>query len=182
MLPTLIGMLLAKKNRQENRTLFIPDGYISDQRRAPVCRMRYGVARMGFNGCEVLAAYHALYSLGCKLPLWQVAEDFSRRGLWLFGIFGTLPRAIPAFFRRRGFTVTRYSPRHPDDGIAQSVLIYSYWNPHFRGIHTVEFHKTPRGYVVVNYAPLMGMVFPSPGVLCDAIPAARRIQLIGIRK
>ena len=143
--------------------------------------MRYGAARMRYNGCEIIAVCNALRTLGAPMPLWETAECFSRTlGLWLFGIFGTRPHAIPSFFRGRGFRVTVYKKRAYEDAAKETVLIYSYWNPRFRGIHTVELHKTEGGYEVLNYRPLARRKFPTPAALCGAIPASGAILLIGI--
>ncbi|MCQ2433523.1 MAG: hypothetical protein MJ175_13050 [Clostridia bacterium] len=175
----LIGRLLAKRSRNHNRSIPI-EGYIRDQSIAPVRYMKYGTAHMNYNGCEVIATYNALISLDTPMPLAEIAEAYSKSGLWFFGIFGTWPAAIPRFFRRRGYRVTMYSKhrfREADD----PTLIYTYWNPRFRGIHTVELHKTPKGYTVLNLRPLMGRYFPTPAAAIRMIKTPLPLRLTGLR-
>ena len=180
---------LARKNREKNdRFPPVSGGYIRTQRGAPVRALTYGCAHMDYNGCEVIAAYHALLSLGRPQSLQQTAEEFCLlpRSLWLFGVFGTRPGALPRYFEKRGFSVLRIPRRAFARGTFRlpagdiPVYIYSYWNPRFRGIHTVELHRTLSGWVVYNYLPLYGRCFPSPEKLLSAIPAACPICLTGI--
>ena len=171
---------LTEKNLAANAVLPEVRGYIRSQRDAPIRAFRYGLASMAYNGCEVIAAYHARLSLGAPLPLHAVAAELSAlpRALWLWGIFGTRPGALPRYFARAGFGVRRYS-RHTRE-IAEKVFIYSFWNPRFRGIHTVEAHETAHGYTVCNYPPLDGCFFPSSAALLAAIPTPYPICLSGI--
>ena len=176
----LLGRLLAKRNREKNRSIPVA-GYIADQRLYPAKALAFGLAHMDYNGCEVIAAYHALLSLGHPMELWETAEAFSGSGLWLFGIFGTHPHAIRRFFLRRGFSVRKYPKRRYADAAQENVLIYSYWNPRFFGIHTVELHRGEDGYYrVMNYTPLRKARFLTPEALIRAIPAAWSICLFGI--
>lgn len=179
---------LARKNREQNDRFPPVSGYVRTQRSAPVRALSYGCAHMDYNGCEVIAAYHALLSLGRPQSLQQTAEELCcfPRSLWLFGVFGTRPGALPRYFEKRGFSVFRVPRRAFRRGTFRlpggdiPVYIYSYWNPRFRGIHTVELHRTPCGWVVYNYMPLYGRCFPSPENLLSAIPTACPVCLTGI--
>ena len=68
----MLGRYFAKKNRAYNETIPV-GGYIRSQRDEPVCRMRYGCRTMDYNGCEVIACYHALLSLGRPAALAETA-------------------------------------------------------------------------------------------------------------
>ena len=183
---TPLSRLFARKNREKNDRFPPVTGYIRTQRAEPVRALSYGCAHMDYNGCEVIAAYHALLSLGTPQSLQQTAFEFCRlpRSLWLFGVFGTYPGALPRYFEARDFCVVRVPRRKIRTPACSgvSVYLYTYWNPRFRGIHTVELHRTARGWTVWNYLPLYGRFFPSPDALLAAIPTPRPIRLTGVMR
>ena len=63
---------------------------------------------MSYSGCEVIASFNALKALtGCSSPeqMAQLISDYETRGAALWGEFGTSPRAIEMYFRKKGFLV-----------------------------------------------------------------------------
>ena len=75
----MLGRYYAEKNRAYNE-MFRITGYICSQRDEPVRRMRYGCRTMDYNGCEVIACYHALLSLGRNISFAEIADACSRLG------------------------------------------------------------------------------------------------------
>ena len=58
---------------------------INGQGLGAVSRMKYGLCRMSFNGCECIAVYNALMYLGLKPSLSEVALRLERYKM-LFGL------------------------------------------------------------------------------------------------
>ena len=100
-------------------------------------------------------------------------------GLWLFGLWGTRPRALIPFCRRYGIAYRRYRKRDFDT-VTENVVLYVYWNPRFHGIHTVELHHTEHGYIVTNLSYLRGRYFSSMGDALRAIRTPLPILCLGI--
>ena len=176
----MLGRYFAEKNRAYNDA-FVIDGYIRSQRDDPVCRIRYGCKTMDYNGCEVIACYHALLSLGIPVSFLEIADICSCIGLWLGGLWGTRPRALYRFCRRYGLVCRRY-PKKGFGRITEDVVLYAYWNPRFHGIHTVELHRCALGYVVTNLGYLHGRVFPTMAGALGAIRTPMPILCLGVSK
>ena len=174
----LIGRYFAKKNAAHNRNIEIR-GYIRSQRDEPAASMKYGCSTVAKCGCEAIACYHALLSLGRERPLCKVMEVTSACGLLLFGLWGTDPHALPRICKRLGLRYRRYRRRHFSE-ISENVVLYAYWNPRFRGIHTVELHRTPLGVVVTNLGALRYRTFPTMEEALSAIDTPRTILCLGI--
>lgn len=125
---------------------------VNGQHRAPVAALPYGRYTMDYNGCEVLAAYNALLTLGEAEPLSEVSSWFERRGLFLGGLWGTHVLAIPEFFQARGFAV---EVAYKDfDGAFSGVpaAVFAFWNDAKRlrrGLHTVALAHAPGGRLAV---------------------------------
>ena len=176
----MLGRYFAKRNRAHNASHPVT-GYVRSQRDVPVCDMRYGCRTMDYNGCEVIACHHALLSLGIPSSLADMAEICSGLGLWFFGLFGTRPRALYRFCKKYGLSARRYRTRALS-AIWEDVVLYAYWNPRFRGIHTVELHRTQTGYVVTNLAYLRHAVFPTMGEAVAAIRTPLPVLCLGVAK
>ena len=174
----MFGRYFARRNRTHNEGFRI-DGYIRSQNDEPVRHMRYGCKTMDYNGCEVIACYHALLSLGITASFSEVTAVCSEIGLWLFGLWGTRPRALIPFCRRYGIAYRRYRKRDFDT-VTENVVLYAYWNPRFHGIHTVELHRTQSGYIVTNLGYLRGRYFSSMGDALRAIRTPMAILCLGI--
>ncbi len=174
----MLGRYFARRNRTHNERFRI-DGYLRSQNDEPVRHMRYGCKTMDYNGCEVIACYHALLSLGITASFSEVTAVCSEIGLWLFGLWGTRPRALIPFCSRYDLGYKRYRRRN-FDAIKEQVVLYAYWNPRFRGIHTVELHRTQNGYIVTNLGYLRGRCFSSMGEALHAIRTPMAILCLGI--
>lgn len=174
----MFGRYFARRNRTHNEGFRI-DGYIRSQNDEPVRHMRYGWKTMDYNGCEVIACYHALLSLGITASFSDVTAVCSEIGLWLFGLWGTRPRALIPFCSRYGIAYRRYRKRDFDT-VTENVVLYAYWNPRFHGIHTVELHRTQSGYIVTNLGYLRGRYFFSMGDALRAIRTPMAILCLGI--
>lgn len=174
----MLGCYFAQRNRAHNEEFRI-DGYIRSQNDAPVRYMKYGCKTMDYNGCEVIACYHALLSLGIRASFSEITEVCSELGLWLFGLWGTRPRALIRFCRRYNLNFRRYRKRNFDT-ITEDVVLYAYWNPRFHGIHTVELHRTQNGYIVTNLGYLRGRYFPTMETALNAIRTPMMILCLGI--
>lgn len=64
------------------------------------------------NSCEVIAVYNGLCCLQGKEKTPSFVEllaDFERKDTFLWGYFGTGHRALPRYFRQRGYEVTQLS-------------------------------------------------------------------------
>lgn len=125
---------------------------INGQRRAPVAALPYGRYTMDYNGCEVLAAYNALLTLGHPARLSEVSSWFERRGLFLGGAWGTHVLALPDFFSARGFSA-RVLYQDFDDAFADvPAAVFAFWNDARRlrrGLHTVALAHAPGGRLAV---------------------------------
>ena len=176
----MLGRYFARRNRIYNEA-FCVSGYIRSQCDEPVRCMKYGCKTMDYNGCEVIACYHALLSLGIAASFAEVTACCSEIGLWLFGLWGTRPRSLIPFCRRYGLAYRRYRKRDFDT-VTEDVVLYAYWNPRFHGIHTVELHRTQNGYLVTNLGYLRGRSFPTMGEALRAIRTPFPILCLGIAR
>ena len=53
-------MLINRYNYEQNLRCHIKDEMINGQGMGEVSKLRYGLCRMSFNGCEVISVYNAL--------------------------------------------------------------------------------------------------------------------------
>lgn len=121
---------------------------VNGQRRNPVAALPYGHYTMDYNGCEVLAAYNALITLGRPEPLSEVSAWFERRGLFLGGAWGTHVLAIPEFFQARGFAVETLYKDFDEAFSGVPAAVFAFWNDAHRlrrGLHTVALAHGPDG-------------------------------------
>ena len=125
---------------------------VNGQRRAPVAALPYGRYTMDYNGCEVLAAYNALLTLGDPAPLSEVSAWFERRGLFLGGLWGTHVLAIPEFFQARGFAAETLYKDFDATFADDPAAVFAFWNDAHRlrrGLHTVALAHAPGGRLAV---------------------------------
>lgn len=136
-------------NRRRNRAAAI-DGFLLNQRAAPVTGLRYGFFRSGYNGCGWIAAYNACRILDDPVTPAEIISDFERYGAILFGLFGTSPTALTHFFRKRGCRVISTGKRARFDALAQDADVSILWYWHRRGAHFIALQPTERGYLGYN--------------------------------
>ncbi len=130
--------------------------YINGQDLGNVSKFRFGNTTMDENGCEVIATYNALVTLGAKEDLCKIAAHYESDGQMLNGTWGTNPYAIERYFKQKGYEVSRVEG---DDIINNKTpeadaYILSFWNTDrvTSALHTVAARKTEIGkYVLYNY-------------------------------
>lgn len=107
---------------------------------------RYGICRMSFNGCEVIAVHNALVWLGIPQKLMDIAY-FMERYRMFFGFFGCNPFKIGKALRHFGADSVR--SREPGDAKA---FIITFWTkkPFLSSLHTVFCVRKENGITVYN--------------------------------
>jgi len=71
----------------------------------------FGKKTVSYSGCEVIAVYNALISLGaaCRYSFSKLIYEFEKKGIALNGRFGTSPRAMEEFFKKEGYVVESHT-------------------------------------------------------------------------
>lgn len=129
-------------------------GYIENQN--DYYDMSYGKTTIAYAGCEIIAVFNALNSLGVKsiqFPL--LIADFERNGMVLGGKFGTSPMAIYKFLKKNNFGTEITWKEKEFDLLSQKsdsmiLTLYNDKNNILKEIHTVNISKN-KGYWVHNY-------------------------------
>ena len=99
---------IAKSNYEYNSTIDLSkyDGkYINDQNTGPVSQLKFGNRQMYYNGCEIIATYNAMRTLGKPEDIRDIAYEYEKDGKMLGGEFGTNPYAAQRYFERKGYKV-----------------------------------------------------------------------------
>lgn len=120
--------------------------YINDQNHGPVGKLRYGLWDMYHNGCELIAVYNSLVTLGEKPDIKKIAYHFENGGQKLLGIFGTSPFANEKYFKDRGYEtkliVGDEKIENHELPKADAYIITFINNGNIGdGVHTVSFKK-----------------------------------------
>ena len=131
------------------------NGYINDQNSGAVSNLRLGFDKMKDNGCEVIAAYNSLKTLGNAKDIRDIAFHFENDGQMLMGKFGTNPYAVGRYFKNSGYKV---KPVKGEDIVNKPIpkadtYILSFWNSDdvTDALHTVSVRPTRNGkYEVFN--------------------------------
>ena len=178
---SFIHSLIAEKNYKDNKNVKLDsydDNYINDQNSGQIKNVKYGLRTnlltkgfednedfpllkntMDNNGCEVIAVYNSLKTLGKPEDIRDIAKHFENDGQMLGGYFGTNPYAAGRFFKRKGYKVKTVVGEENilDKPLpkADSYIITFYNSPKVTdAIHTVSFRrKTDGNYEVYNYDP-----------------------------
>ena len=126
-------MLINRYNYEHNLRCHIKDEMINGQGMGEVSKLRYGLCRMSFNGCEVIAVYNALRYVGKPQPLQEIALYLERYRL-LMGVFGCNMFRLDRALRRFGAKCERIG----DIGDTPAFIL-SYWVgiPFLSPAHTV---------------------------------------------
>ncbi len=154
------------RNYRRNAALWQEHTALHGQGTAPLSRMRYAGHAFSWNGCGVLAVYHALRLCGCHRPLPALLWEFERnRMCWLLptGTFGTNPAALRRPLAAMGvpFETTRQRETFLQKAAAGEYRcgIISYWNHRKSqhplnffggGMHTVAFRFCDEGILLYN--------------------------------
>lgn len=149
---------VAEKNYRHNKKVDLSgykNGYINDQNTGAVSKLKLGSRDMSYNGCEVIAAYNALVTLGKREDIRDIAYHFENDGQMLGGEFGTNPYALKRYFSDKGYSVkTLEGENITDKNIPKAdAYILSFWNDDdvMYGLHTVSVRKSDSGYYLYNY-------------------------------
>ena len=124
----------------------LAEGYINGQNIGVVSNVRYGLCRMGFNGCESIALYNAMLYLGKKTQLTFIALYMERYKM-LMGILGCNPYRISRALTRYGIG---YMPKECIDN--NGAYIISFWTGRrmMSSIHTVFARAYDDGLEIYN--------------------------------
>lgn len=106
---------------------------INGQGVGKISRLRYGICRMSFNGCEVIAVQNALVYLKKPVPICEIAF-YMERFRMLMGFFGCNPYKIGKSLEYFGVECERVN----DITNAKSFIV-TFWTkkPFMSSIHTV---------------------------------------------
>lgn len=138
---------------------------INGQGIGEVSTIPFGKFEMSYNGCTVIAAYNALCILGDKVPLYDAADYFERRGMIFSGALGVHPLSVGRYLRSRGHRVKTVYGRRMDlrdgadtelRGVKAAVLVC--WNStslrhddgSLVGAHAVAIARDGEGVTVFN--------------------------------
>ncbi|MBR3759488.1 MAG: hypothetical protein IKK47_00650 [Ruminococcus sp.] len=136
-----------KRNIRCNSALDQKSGtMINGQACGCVADFRYGLCRMSFNGCEVIAVHNALVWLGIPQKLADIAA-YMERFRMLMGFFGCSPFKIGKALSHFGADYTK--TKNPTQS---SAYVVSFWTKRrfLSSIHTVFCVKTDAGTEVYN--------------------------------
>ena len=149
---------IAQKNYQYNKNVDLSSykgGYINDQNNGQVSKLKLGSRTMDYNGCEVIAAYNSMLTLGEKRDIRDIAYHFENDGQMLGGEFGTNPYAIKRYFIQNGYKVKTLEGENITDKKIPDAdsYILSFWNDKDiqNALHTVSMRKSKDGYELFNY-------------------------------
>lgn len=141
--------MITENNYRNNSNLYEKSFYgrmINGQAVDYVSGMRYGICRMSFNGCEVIAVHNALVYLKKARPVYEIAR-YMERFRMLAGFFGCNPFKIGKALDYFGVEYVK-SRKIENSG----VFIVSFWTGrHFLStIHTVFCVRNKTGILVYN--------------------------------
>ena len=137
----------------EYNSQFKIEGYVYGQSVGDVAKMRLGLKTMSFNGCEAIAIYNALITLGNPVELRDIARYCEYTGSIAAGWGGTDPSVAALLFKTLGYDVNIYFDSDKFDAAAEEadVSIFSFWNSSklTAGLHTVSLTKNSDGSIDV---------------------------------
>ena len=106
---------------------------INGQALGAVAGLRYGLCRMSFNGCEVIAVHNALVYMGMPRPIAEIA-GFMERYRMLIGIFGCSPYKTGKALQHFGCECERIKTA---DGAGAFIMTFWTGRPFLSSLHTV---------------------------------------------
>lgn len=148
------SILEGQASVSERKVFFRPTVFIENQRQwKQVCFGRQYT--MAYGGCEIIAVYNALLSLGKELSGSELAElisRFERKGAVWGGMWGVTPQSLKPYFKKLGYGVKKTWSRRekPINRLGEEcdTLIVTFYNNGddvFDGIHTVNISKDAEG-------------------------------------
>ena len=138
-----------------NKANDIKWGFINGQELGKVSRLKYGLFRMAYNGCEVIAVYNALQLKGKGLPISLVAFEMEINGSsMLYGVFGSNPHFIGNYLYFHKIRYTKATSVNAMKKLIRNngVYIITYWTKMKFPctIHTVAFKYRNGVYTIYN--------------------------------
>ena len=126
------------------------DGFIEDQH--AMKQLRFGKTDMAYAGCEVIAVYNALLSLGRSADLCELISIFEKRGSVLEGRFGTSPYALYRYLVKTGLEAAFSFRRKEFEKLAAEsrVFMITYYNDAkdiMQQIHTICVTKDDHAFM-----------------------------------
>lgn len=123
-------------------------------------RIRFGIFTMDYSGCEIIATYNAILSLGETLPEQGITDligAYEKKGAVLWGGWGVSPRAICRYFMEKGYdTAMTYSTvpedinRIGEDYKTVIITVYNDARDITKQIHTMNVSKTDKNSFVLH--------------------------------
>ena len=141
--------MITENNYRYNMNLYKESFYgkfINGQAVDYVSGMRYGICRMSFNGCEVIAVHNALVYMKKPRPVYEIS-GYMEKFRMLAGFFGCNSHRIGNALRHFGIEYGK-SRR-----IGKSeIFIVSFWTGRrfLSSIHTVFCIRNRNGILVYN--------------------------------
>lgn len=137
-----------------DKAVYTPDTFIENQ--SQWNNLRFGSKyQMSYSGCEVIAAYNALLSLGEKLSpseLVGLISFFEGRGAVWKGRFGVSPKAAYQYFKKLGYQVSFSNSKDiavinkiGEQYDTMIVTVYNDKNDITKQVHTVNVSKDSLG-------------------------------------
>lgn len=152
----------AKKNYEANKNRnFSSEEYITNQLDTSVANYDFGFTKFGEVGCEVVAVYNLMMSLGRPERLEDVIYDFERWAIEFsvgWGHLGSNPREIYRYLRKKNIEYRRYTKLQYEKFCSMSEnegdkkdFIFSRWNtPITEGLHTFYVEKRDGTFYSMN--------------------------------
>lgn len=123
-------------------------------------QVRFGRYTMDYSGCEIIATYNALLSLGetpSEQGIADLIEVYEKKGAVLWGGWGVAPRAIYRYFKERGYDTAMTISIAPEDidriGKDYRTIIITVYNDArdiTKQIHTMNVSKTDKNAYVLH--------------------------------
>lgn len=145
--------ILSGAGRAE-KSFYKPNQYIENQSEWKA--LAFGAVSMDYAGCEIIATYNALLSLGEEMAEKEMAgliSAYEREGAVLHGRWGVAPAALYHYFQNQGYHVGMTTSLEIDEmnavGEKYDTTIISSFNNRDKvtgGIHTVNISKDEKGY------------------------------------
>lgn len=144
----------------ENADFFTAGSYIENQIKWN--DVRFGSSTMAYSGCEIMAVYNALYTLGKEMTVRDMVElisAFERKGAVLRGKWGCSSYAVYEYFSKRGyetvFTCSKDMRRVNEIGENCETVIVTAYNNRYdvrSMIHTISVTRDGNGYYTLHNA------------------------------
>lgn len=162
----IINLFCKKFSRTENQAkrdqLLLPQGLLNGQDLEPLAELPYGAWKIGNNGCEAIAVYNALLSIGVSASFQEVTAALEENGLLFNGFGGTNLASVVKYLRKNGLSpkvLRRHSSLAYDDAFSNvECAILSFWtgkslkrkDGSWNTLHTVAVRHCPQGIEVYN--------------------------------